>query len=388
MAKEENAENKEVLLSPEEVFDVVQFAKMLVRGVGIFPGAITPQLLSEAMKNISYSPQELSETDLTDALKNPKDSEMELRRFMEYLEIVSMPIKRIISYEASHLAFDLTYTVRGELEDKDFLSKQYKRDKAMMYEFLDKLDWHGQFRNALRQLLRNEMYIFSTRDDGERIVLQELPIDRCRITGKHDYGFLISFDFNYFLQAGVDIRFYPTWFKEKYAKLYSNGASKNGYVPSLNPAGRGAPSGHFANWIDVPPDVAWVFKLDPSIVTAVPYAGRRGICSRLSLYRGHRSSHRAAYRPDLLWRTLAAQHPGQSSPAPAAKTRNVEPSVSLAKAPPTPHLCTAKLGAIIGLGTSSFAENPAPNLHLETRRSTCVWSLHSCWPQSCLPAPA
>lgn len=267
MAKEEKKD--EVLISPEQAWDVITFTKGLLTGVG-WPGGITPQVLSRAMKNVSFEPQELSETDLTDALKNPKDSEERLRKFMEYLEIVSMPIKRIISYEASHLAFDLTYTVKGDLEEKDYKSKQYIRDKGTMMKFLDEFNWHYYFQNALKQLLRNEIYAFATRDDGDKIVLQELPIDMCRITGRHDYGFLISFDFSYFLQAGVDIRFYPHWFRKQYAKLFSGDVGSQ-YMPPLNPELRGTRASTSGYWVDVPPDVAWVFKLDSSLVTAVPY---------------------------------------------------------------------------------------------------------------------
>ena len=255
-------------LSIEEVFNVLDFAKSYATGQ-LYPGAITPQLLSSAMKDISFTPKELTEDDLTNALKDPKNSESELRQFMEHLEIVSMPVKKILNYMLSQLAFDLTYTVNGALEETDYKSPAYKKSEKMLQSFLDDFNYLFYFKNAVKQMLRNETYVFCPRDDGEKIVLQELPLDRCYITGRWDYGFLVSFDFQYFLQPGVDIRFFPKFFRDKYNELFSGKESE--YIPPINPDKRGGLTSRFAWYVDLPPDVAWVFKFDTSLTAAVPY---------------------------------------------------------------------------------------------------------------------
>jgi len=192
---------------------------------------------------------------------------------MEYLDIVSMPMKRILSYMMTHLAFDMTYVVtgnNGSLDEADYKSSKFKKDKAQFEDFLDNFDWHGQFRRVLKQMLRNETVVVCPRDDGDKLVLQELPLDRCKITGRWDYGFLINFDFSYFLQAGVDIRFFPKFFRDKFNELFIK--DKDGrYVPPVDPKYRGNPESMFAYWVDLPPDVAWVFKMDESLVTSIPY---------------------------------------------------------------------------------------------------------------------
>jgi len=259
-----------VELSKEEVWDVLKFAQNMVNPY--LTGAITPIMLANAMKNVSFMPTELTEDELTRALKDPKNNEDILRSYMEHLEVVSMPLKRIIAYMTSHLAFDLTYTAKkiskGLTEEKDYQSPAFKKDKWAFYEFLDRFDYHRELRKATRQILRNEAFFFAPRDDGDKIVLQELPYDRCLITGRWDFGFLISFDFSYFLEVGVDIRFYPRWFQEKYKEILEN---QEGYNPSMNLNKRGGYGSNFSYWSDVPPEVAMAFKLDESLATSIPF---------------------------------------------------------------------------------------------------------------------
>ena len=255
-------------LTPERVFDMLEFSNVYAKSM-MYPGAITPQMLSSAMKSISFMPLELTSDDLDKALKDPSNSESQLRDFMQHLEIVSMPAKRLVNYMHSMLAFDLTYTPKGSIEERDLKSTSYKKCQAVLDDFLDDFNYKFYLRNAVKQMIRNETYVFCPRDDGDKFILQELPLDRCMITGRFDYGFIISFDMAYFLQPGVDIRYYPKFFKEKYKDMFQG--SEKGYMPAINSSYRGGSSGQSALWVDVPPDVAFAFKLDPSLVTSIPY---------------------------------------------------------------------------------------------------------------------
>lgn len=263
--KKEVENNEEALLTQEEVWDVLSFARNLASG--LYPGAISPDLLSAKMRELSYTPVEASEDTLNQALKNPRESEQQLRSFIENFELVSQPMRRLISYLSSILSFDFTYTCLNADPD-DYTKSSFKKDFKQFSDFIDRFDYKHHFRNAVKQMIRNELYVCSVRDDGERIVLQELPINRVKITAKWGYGYLVSFDFAYFLQGGVDISMYHPFFAEKYFELFGKGGNHE-YNPHLTPSMRGNSS--FAYWVDLPPEVGWVFKFDPSIVTSVPY---------------------------------------------------------------------------------------------------------------------
>ena len=262
---EKNEEN-EVLLTKEEVWNVLSFARALAGEYNL--NMLTPDLIHRRMQDVSFQPRSATSTQLDEALASPKDSEESLRSFVESFEILSMPFKRILSYMASLLALDLTYSVTNVSHPSEYDKPAFKKDQDKLYEFFDKFDHKGGFRNVVKQVLRNEMYVCSVRQDGKNIILQELPLDYCKITGRWDYGLLVSFNFYYFLQPGIDINLYPKFFKQKYMELFGNSNLTN-YNPSLSVDERG--NSQYVYWVDLPPDVGWVFKLDTSLITAIPY---------------------------------------------------------------------------------------------------------------------
>lgn len=252
-------------LTTEQVWNVLEFAKSYTSGMMGGQGIFTPDLLSSRMKDISFSPMELSENEIVEALKNPKNNEATIRSIVEYLEITSMSFRRIVSYQHSQLAFDLTWTV--DAEQKDYSKSTFKKEQKQIYDFIDNFNYKSDFRIALKQMLRNEVFICTPRQQGKKLVLQELPIDRCKITGRWDYGLLIDFDFTYFLQPGVSLDMYHPWFKQRFYEVFNGDYKK--YDPSLPINRRG--ENQFAMWVSVEPQYAWCFKFDPSIVTQIPY---------------------------------------------------------------------------------------------------------------------
>ena len=173
------------------------------------------------------------------------------------------------------LAFDLTWTTSNVKKPSEYTSTKFKSEESSVFEFFDRFDHKFWFKYVVKQLLRNEVFVCAVRNEGKRMILQELPLKYIKITARWEYGFLVSFDFSYFLQQGINIDFYPSWFKKKFLELFHPGsdAKDAGYHPPVNPQLRGAiPSGQFAYWVDVPPDAGvWAFKFDPTIVTAIPY---------------------------------------------------------------------------------------------------------------------
>ena len=86
-----------------------------------------------------------------------------------------------------------------------------------------KINFKEEFGIVLRQMLRQGVFFGVLRDDGDRYVLQELPSNFCKITGKFNYGLLFDFDFNWFISNyGVDINMYPKVFKKMYREVFEN----------------------------------------------------------------------------------------------------------------------------------------------------------------------
>lgn len=255
--------NKEILLSKEEVYDVLKFAGSLYSGI------YTPQLVNDRLKDISLSPQIATAKDVDDALQNPKQNEQKLLGYSEYFELTSMIYKRVMNYLAGMLSFDLTMNPMNVSDDKEYSSPAYKKDLAIVYDFLDRFNIKKEFPMILRQMVRQEVYFGVLRDDGEKYSMQELPQDYCLITGRFDSGLLFDFNMYYFYQPGIDLNLFPDVFKKMYAKVFQNNESAKNYNPSTSIGGRDS------SWVLYhqvsPADGFWAFKFSPEIATRIPY---------------------------------------------------------------------------------------------------------------------
>ena len=98
--------NDEILVSEQEVFDVLKFATTMY-GTNLFGNALSPILLNERMKQINLNGAQATEANLTKALNSPKDSESELLAYSQDFEIQSQIYKSLIGYLSNLLAFDL-----------------------------------------------------------------------------------------------------------------------------------------------------------------------------------------------------------------------------------------------------------------------------------------
>jgi hypothetical protein len=256
----------DIKLSVEEVDYVLQYADAL-NGVGMYGNAITPYLINQRLKDVSLNQIQATETSLTNAINNIKNSETVIQAFSQDFEIQSQSYRRLIDYLGDMLAFDWTYVCTNATKESDYKSAKYRKDLDIVKDFFDRFDIKQEFGAIVKQLIRNEAYFGCPRSDGNKIVLQELPSspDYTMITGYWSYGILFSLNMQWFAQGGVSLDMYPDFFKQKASELFGD---KN-YKPSLNPLSRGASS--WASWQDIPPDVGWCFKMNPKLATRVPY---------------------------------------------------------------------------------------------------------------------
>ena len=67
----------EVLITKDEVFNVLAFANQLYNGGG-YPNVYSPELVSNRMRDATLTPQLATIDKINTALSNPKESEEEL----------------------------------------------------------------------------------------------------------------------------------------------------------------------------------------------------------------------------------------------------------------------------------------------------------------------
>ena len=255
-------------LTEESVWDILTFANEMSGGT-FLSGVMTPMLINQRLKEISLNPLQPSETTLNNAMKDPKNSELELMGFSEDFEIQSQVYRKLLSYLGDMLSFDLTYTSTNA-KYSEYKSASYNKDLDVVKEFLDNFDYKKEFRIAVRQMLRNEAFFACPRFDMKRTVLQELPSSPTytMITGRWEHGLLFDFSMLWFILPGVKIDMYPKFFAEKYNVLWGSGSNKP-YNPALSPETRGSNS--WVYWVSVPSSVGYAWKLSPEIATRVPY---------------------------------------------------------------------------------------------------------------------
>lgn len=251
-------------LTVKQVYDVMEFSKQMYN---LYPGVFSPELVSSRMKDINMNPLAQTEENITTALSNPKNSEYQLRGLSEFFEYTNMTYKRTLGYLGNMLSFDYTF-ICTNADKSEMKSKKYKKDLNIVYDFLNKFDVKREFKKVVRMLVRQEAFFCTLRDDGEQFVLQELPMDYSKITGRWEYGYLFDFNMQYFLSnPGVSIDMYPDIFKEYFNRVID--AKSNGYNPANQIDER---TGEWVLWVQTSPeDNMWAFKFNQEQSGLVPY---------------------------------------------------------------------------------------------------------------------
>jgi hypothetical protein len=220
------------------------------------------------MQDITSNPIVAAQATIEDALANPKGSEEQLRGMSENFEYKNMGYKKVLSYYDNMLLFDYTYNCINA-EAKDMKSPSYKKDLAIVEDFLSKFKVKREFQKVMRGLMRNDIFYSVLRDDSDsQYTLQELPMKHCLLTGLWEYGYMFDFNMMWFISnPGVDINNYPDVFKKYYNRIFGEGNIQK-YIPSKDIDHR---TGEFVYWVQTSPvDGMWAFKFDMQRATRVP----------------------------------------------------------------------------------------------------------------------
>ena len=268
--------NVENTVSPpipeEQVWDVLEFAQSLG---GLYPAVYSPFLTNQRMKDMNLlTVGEITQERAEKALANPKDSERELLAISEGLEYTSTSYRRIIDYMSNLPSWDWTYAAIKVDDPNEFKSPAYKKDLKVLKEFFYHFDHKHEFNQILKQLLREEATFYSFRNEGDQInsrfVMQQLPSEKCLITGRWENGILFSFDYTFFLQGGVDINMFSDAFKTGFLELFGKDGKIIDYIPSRSIDTRS--ENQFAYMKDCSPEQDfWSFKFQPAVAGRIPY---------------------------------------------------------------------------------------------------------------------
>ena len=265
-----SVENKNEILSPEQVFSVLEFARSAYSGSFGFPGVYTPELVNARMRDISLNPAVATKEKIEKALNNPKESEEELVGYSEFFELQNMLYKRVLRYLSNMLSWNMSYVCTNVENESDYNSKEYKKDINKVKNFFDKMNIKQEFGTALREMIRREVFFTYFRDDGSNYVFQELPREFCKITARSEWGGLI-FDFStlWFLRAGTDLNMYPPIFKKFYQETLLNKGNSNNFYDPATPLN--ARDSHWVYWHQTSPELGfWCFKFSPEMVSEIP----------------------------------------------------------------------------------------------------------------------
>lgn len=260
-------------LNKNEVEAVVQFAQGLwtYERYGIY----TPWMQNNILNNLNNSAKIPTSETIKQSLSEYKNSAENLQNYMQFMQHFDMLFARTVKSYVNMLAFDLSW-VCINANKEDYNTEEFNSDKKIMYDFLDKFKYKEEFRKSVEIMMINEVFYTWLRKSGRgkktTYALQIMPQDRCMITGswkeEMSGGLLYDFDLNYFLQAGIDIDGYDSFFKKQLNAL-ENADEYINYNPTASLKNH---TGRYAFWTQTSPKQnAWVFKFDMSNYNATPF---------------------------------------------------------------------------------------------------------------------
>ena len=266
-------------LTEGEVLDVLKFAGAYYSGYRASQyelGAFTPSLTNERLSQIGLTPQKANKQTLEQQFLNPDSNSENLVGYSEYIQLTESAAKRTMLYMGNLPSFDWTMTCMNIDDDREYNSPEYKADYKKVKEFMSKFDVRGQFSYVCRRILTSEAFYGIFRTDGDyNYEFQELPADRCKITGRNlDWGYLFDFDMSWFLQQGLSLNMYPRNFKPLWRRVF--GKAENISDIRYNPSNAlNKRKGTFATWAQTSPLPRYgnfvCFKYNSDIYAVVPF---------------------------------------------------------------------------------------------------------------------
>ena len=231
---------------------------------------LSPQIMNAYMKDKNMTSAGYSLELIRKMVAQPQYYELELRRLSFRMYNAVQMYKNLIEYWSTILEFasePIPYKKDGgEITVSDMHSKQYERDWKAVSRFFNAFDVKKEFGKVLWNICMYDTYFTSIRETDGHIWLQELPADHSIIDAISYFGYMFSFDFSYFWNAGVDINGYSDKMKELFRQACQMRNNDSNYYNPNYPDR----NGKWCCWLPLMPDEAWVFKFHQEFAGAVP----------------------------------------------------------------------------------------------------------------------
>ena len=264
------AEDKEKLLTEEQVWDVVTFAQALNKDMKwLYGGGLyTPDTLNKSLLGLNNDAKVPTYAKVIKTLNNAVDNVDTINSFVQCMDKFDTIFNKVLNYKCNMLSFDLSY-VCTNASGKDFKSKEYKEDEERIKKFLFNFDYKKYFTTVVKNLMTDGKYFCWFRESDskkknvgkQKYALQMLPQKRCKITGYSNLGALFDVDLSFLLSGTVDLGLYAPIFGKYYDDLFKDENIRK-YIPS-NPLNNRM--GSWAYWKQTSPeDGAWCFLYDES----------------------------------------------------------------------------------------------------------------------------
>jgi hypothetical protein len=131
-------------------------------------------------------------------------------------------------------------------------STAYVKNKSKALDWLNKFNVEYEFGKIMRTIIGEETAFYYLRESKQRVTLQRMPTDYCKIVDLTDLGYQYAFDMTYFMRPGVNLGAFAPEFQDFYDEFINGDTS----VPFY--------------WKDMPPEKAFVFKWDENFAGIIP----------------------------------------------------------------------------------------------------------------------
>ena len=275
-----------------------------------------PQIQNQRVKAISTLPADFTKDELGEFLRNPYQSEKQLRQISQVLRWTAYPYFKITKSYADMLTYR-HYEMPLYKERSDAPNDSVLRDWTLVDKTVKKLSVKRTAHTIASQAMTLGKVFYTLRYSIDKVhnavnyvFMQQLPQDWCRIIGFNNVSkYTISFDMMYFLQPGTDWRqfgnlfepyvkdFYavtePTEQQQKGSKfIYAEvgGQKRKLYISNVNREGEGRPemfaqNGRWLYYVSLPIDKVWTYEIDDgNVAVAPPLAGLFQTYSQLGDY--------------------------------------------------------------------------------------------------------
>lgn len=211
---------------------------------GIDFNQYNPFLQNDRLKMINTRPGTMSREKLTEALKNPGESELGLRA-----EAWSMSSTQYLYYKILRMAADIPmfkyYLVPELLEKAEYKKDDFKNDDKLVDEWLSQFDVKNTLKKTALEvkregkatyLLRNSISGAGKDKTVNYAKWQKLPSEYVKLVKIGEHGYIASFNFMLFLNPAFSVCQYPEFIQDIWNDLVYSGAVStagcgSGYLP-------------------------------------------------------------------------------------------------------------------------------------------------------------